>query len=146
MKLTFGMTSLTNARYPGAGEADFKLFDAVDPAVTVAQNFDSVLVPTDHVSRARSDNYYLNTTHLLRAHTSAHQNDFISQGESAFLVAGDVYRRDEIDRSHYPIFHQMEGVRLFAIDEVNKVTNGSVFGHVPPSPLPCCCVGTLVLC
>jgi len=29
------------------------------------------------------------------------------------LVAGDVYRRDEIDSSHYPVFHQMEGVRLF---------------------------------
>lgn len=26
--------------------------------------------------------------------------------------AGDVYRRDEIDRYHYPIFHQMEGVRM----------------------------------
>ena len=29
-----------------------------------------------------------------------------------FLVTGDVYRRDEIDKSHYPVFHQMEGVKL----------------------------------
>jgi hypothetical protein len=28
-------------------------------------------------------------------------------------VSGDVYRRDEIDASHYPVFHQMEGARLF---------------------------------
>lgn len=27
----------------------------------------------------------------------------------AFEPAGDVYRRDSIDQSHYPIFHQMEG-------------------------------------
>ena len=33
------------------------------------------------------------------------------------LVVGDVYRRDAVDSSHYPVFHQMEGVRLF---EPNK--------------------------
>ncbi|CAM9639702.1 unnamed protein product [Phaeothamnion confervicola] len=36
----------------------------------------------------------------------------------AFLVSGDVYRRDEIDSSHYPVFHQMEGVRVFSDSEV----------------------------
>ena len=36
------------------------------------------------------------------------------QGEDAFLVTGDVYRRDTIDATHYPIFHQMEGVRMFS--------------------------------
>ena len=29
------------------------------------------------------------------------------------MVAGDCFRRDEIDASHYPVFHQMEGVRVF---------------------------------
>ena len=28
--------------------------------------------------------------------------------------AGDVYRRDEIDSTHYPVFHQVEGVRLIS--------------------------------
>lgn len=49
----------------------------------------------------------------MRTHTSAHQTHFISQGIPAFLCSGDVYRRDEIDASHYPVFHQMEGVRIF---------------------------------
>lgn len=40
----------------------------------------------------------------------------MSQGIEAFLCTGDVYRRDEIDASHYPVFHQMEGVRIFAKD------------------------------
>ena len=43
---------------------------------------------------------------------------FIFSGLNAFLVVGDVYRRDSIDRSHFPIFHQMEGVRTFSIHEV----------------------------
>ena len=34
-------------------------------------------------------------------------------GLDNFLVVGDVYRRDAVDSSHYPVFHQMEGVRLF---------------------------------
>lgn len=33
------------------------------------------------------------------------------------MIVGDVYRRDEIDRTHYPAFHQMEGVRLFSTQE-----------------------------
>lgn len=55
---------------------------------------------------------------MLRAHTSAHQRELVSSGLDAFLLAGDVYRRDEIDASHYPVFHQMEGVRLFSNHEV----------------------------
>ena len=37
--------------------------------------------------------------------------------EKAFLVTGDVYRRDAIDATHYPVFHQTEGVRVFSEDE-----------------------------
>lgn len=55
---------------------------------------------------------------MLRAHTSAHQRELVSSGLDAFLLAGDVYRRDEIDASHYPVFHQMEGVRLFSNRQV----------------------------
>ena len=55
---------------------------------------------------------------MLRAHTSAHQRELVSAGLDAFLMVGDVYRRDEIDASHYPAFHQMEGVRLFCNHEV----------------------------
>ncbi|XP_075258533.1 phenylalanine--tRNA ligase, mitochondrial-like isoform X2 [Convolutriloba macropyga] len=50
---------------------------------------------------------------LLRAHTSAHQAELIGAGLPAFLVFGDVFRRDEIDSTHFPVFHQCEGVRLF---------------------------------
>lgn len=37
---------------------------------------------------------------------------------TSFLVTGDVYRRDTIDRTHYPVFHQMEGVHIFPEDQL----------------------------
>ncbi|KNC71892.1 phenylalanyl-tRNA synthetase [Sphaeroforma arctica JP610] len=42
----------------------------------------------------------------------------LRQGNRNFLLAGDVYRRDEIDSSHYPVFHQMEGMRMFGPGEI----------------------------
>jgi phenylalanyl-tRNA synthetase alpha chain len=101
------------------GNPLFAVFDNLNPVVTTQQNFDSLLVPDDHVSRSASDTYYVNSETLLRAHTSAHQADLIRSGLDAFLVVGDVYRRDEIDSSHYPVFHQMEGVRLFTTHAVS---------------------------
>ena len=108
------------------GNAIYAHFDNVSPVVTTEQNFDSLLVAPDHVTRSRNDNYYINNTTMLRAHTSAHQRDFIRMGCNQFLVTGDVYRRDEIDSSHYPIFHQMEGVRLFSREELFRKNHGEV--------------------
>ena len=101
----------------------FSLHEHISPIVTVEQNFDSLLVPPDHVSRRKSDSYYLNSREMLRAHTSAHQADLIRMGLDNFLVVGDVYRRDEIDSTHYPVFHQMEGVRLLSGADVSKMSS-----------------------
>ncbi|XP_001378305.1 phenylalanine--tRNA ligase, mitochondrial [Monodelphis domestica] len=92
----------------------FSVFDSLSPVVTPWQNFDSLLVPADHPSRKKGDNYYLNRAHMLRSHTSAHQWNLMRAGLKAFLVVGDVYRRDQIDSHHYPVFHQLEAVRLFS--------------------------------
>jgi phenylalanyl-tRNA synthetase alpha chain len=43
------------------------------------------------------------------------------------LISADVYRRDEIDRSHYPVFHQMEGARMW---DRSKVPNGDIAAQV----------------
>jgi phenylalanyl-tRNA synthetase alpha chain len=104
------------ASFPGASAHSCPLFTVVDnfsPVVSTTQNFDELLVPRDHVSRAKSDNYYINKDTVLRAHTSAHQKELMRSGLGAFLMFGDVYRRDTIDATHYPVFHQCEGVRLF---------------------------------
>ncbi|XP_005327549.2 phenylalanine--tRNA ligase, mitochondrial isoform X1 [Ictidomys tridecemlineatus] len=101
-----------------SGTPLFSVYDDLCPVVTTWQNFDSLLIPAHHPSRKKGDNYYLNRTHMLRAHTSAHQWDLVHAGLDAFLVVGDVYRRDQIDSQHYPVFHQLEGVRLFSQHEL----------------------------
>merc|ERR1719411_183229 len=100
----------------------FSVHEDLSPIVTIEQNFDSLLVPNDHVSRAKSDSYYVNKEYMLRAHTSAHQRDLIKMGLDNFLVVGDVYRRDEIDATHYPVFHQVEGVRLVEERDLCKLS------------------------
>jgi len=53
---------------------------------------------------------------MLRTHTSAHEVDVFAKGTERWLLTADVYRRDEIDASHYPVFHQMEGAKIFGTD------------------------------
>jgi len=98
----------------------FKSFDNLYPVVTAKANFDDVLIPEDHVSRSPNDTYYVDNETVLRCHTSAHQAEMLRKGETHFLVTGDVYRRDSIDATHYPVFHQMEGVCLFTAEDAAK--------------------------
>lgn len=97
----------------------FKIFEDLHPFVSVEDNFDKLLIPKDHPARSKSDTYYLSETRLLRTHTSAHQNSLLSDGETSFLITGDVYRKDEIDSKHYPVFHQMEGVYIDTSETMN---------------------------
>ena len=96
----------------------FKTYDNLSEVVDTKNNFDLLLIPKNHPSRSKSDTYYLTETEVLRTHTSAHQNELLTQGERHFLVTGEVYRKDEIDRFHFPVFHQMEGVHIVE-DDVN---------------------------
>lgn len=91
---------------------DFSKFDTLDPIVTTCANFDTLLIPLDHPSRRTSDTYYVDDDHVLRTHTSAHQYELLAANQKQFLVTGDVFRKDDADATHYPVFHQMEGVRL----------------------------------
>lgn len=94
------------------------------PIVTTVQNFDSLGFPADHPGRSRTDTYYINRDTVLRTHTSAHEVDTFREDKSdGYTISADVYRRDAIDRSHYPIFHQMEGARLW---DRQKVPGGNI--------------------
>ena len=70
-------------------------------------------MPKNHVSRSPKDTYYQDENTVLRPHTSAHQIEMIKKGFNSFIVFGDVYWWDAIDATHYPAFHQMEGVRIY---------------------------------
>lgn len=89
-----------------------------DPVVSVEQNFDELLIPISHPSRSPEDSYYINRRTMLRTHMTTHEREVMATGRKSFLLVGDVYRRDQIDSSHMPVFHQMEGVCIFSPDEL----------------------------
>ncbi|KAE8355300.1 hypothetical protein BDV28DRAFT_51348 [Aspergillus coremiiformis] len=110
---------LIESQFPGPVYGNYH---EENPVVSTAQNFDVLGFPLDHPGRSRTDTYYVNEKTLLRTHTSAHQqayfqrinrNEKLRPEEVGYTVVADVYRRDAIDRSHFPIFHQMEGAMLW---------------------------------
>ncbi|PHH69865.1 hypothetical protein CDD80_6444 [Ophiocordyceps camponoti-rufipedis] len=108
----------------------FAHYNDYHPVVSTAQNFDSLGFPPDHPGRARTDTYYFNDGQLLRTHTSAHQAEAFAataEDQVGYIISADVYRRDEVDRKHYPIFHQMEGARWW---DRNRVPGGDVAAAV----------------
>ncbi|KTW28481.1 phenylalanine-tRNA ligase [Pneumocystis carinii B80] len=93
---------------------NYEIFNEFSPVVSTVKNFDWLKFPIDHPDRKSTNTYYVNENHVLRTHTSAHQIDaFRRMKKKGFLITADVYRRDEIDKNHYPVFHQMEGVRVW---------------------------------
>jgi phenylalanyl-tRNA synthetase alpha chain len=74
--------------------------------------FDALNTPPDHPARNERDTFYLRDGRLLRTHTSTVQ---IRAMESApppirVIAPGAAYRRDELDATHNPQFHQIEGL------------------------------------
>jgi phenylalanyl-tRNA synthetase alpha chain len=94
---------------------------SLPPIVSPQQNFDELEFPADHPGRRPSDSYYLNKDWMLRTHTSAHEVQVFRSGIPKWLLSADVYRRDEIDRSHYPVFHQMEGARVVQPQDMHEL-------------------------
>jgi phenylalanyl-tRNA synthetase alpha chain len=99
--------------------SDFEPVSAGPPIVSVSENFDELGFPSDHPGRSKIDSYYINRDVMLRTHTSAHEVATFQSATPKWLLTADVYRRDEIDASHYPVFHQMEGARSFPTNTKN---------------------------
>ncbi|PLW16171.1 hypothetical protein PCANC_19098 [Puccinia coronata f. sp. avenae] len=98
----------------------FELLRFPDPVVTPHQNFDQLGFPSHHPGRKKGDSYYVNAGRMLRTHTSAHEVESFQAGKENWLLAADVYRRDEIDSSHFPVFHQMEGASVLPRDQIER--------------------------
>lgn len=102
----------------------FKDFDLVNfpKIVTIEECFDLLNTPKDHPARRETDTYYLDDTHILRTHTTAFWSFYLrdkeilkkleKEGEIKALAPGIVFRKDEIDRNHYPAFHQIDGLLI----------------------------------
>lgn len=89
-------------------------FDVVDgPEVeTDHYNFEALNVPADHPARDMQDTFYLAPNLLLRTQTSATQIRTMEQRKPPIkmICPGRVYRADEVDATHSPVFHQIEGL------------------------------------
>jgi phenylalanyl-tRNA synthetase alpha chain len=74
-------------------------------------NFSALNIPLDHPARAMQDTFYFADHRLLRTHTSPVQiREMKKHGVPVRLIAlGRVYRRD-LDQTHTPMFHQLEGL------------------------------------
>jgi phenylalanyl-tRNA synthetase alpha chain len=89
---------------------------------TVENNFDALNSPENHPSRDLSDTFYLNDNILLRTHTSPVQIRAMKElGAPLRIVsAGRTFRFDDVDDTHSPMFHQLEGL---VVDENINMAN-----------------------
>ena len=89
-------------------------FDILDgPEVeTDHYNFECLNVPQDHPARDMQDTFYLAENLLLRTQTSAAQVRTMETRKPPIRIIcpGRVFRADEVDATHSPVFHQIEGL------------------------------------
>jgi len=129
---------------------DFNGFDIikVPEIVPVDVSFDLFDFPADHPARSKSDTYYIDDKHILRTHTTVMwyyylQNEDVKRCMAAdepvgCFCFGKVYRKDEIDRNHMNVFHQIDGwylasknKKVIGLDDLEKALRGiarAVFG------------------
>lgn len=75
-------------------------------------NFEALNVPKYHPARDLQDTFYIDDHYLLRTHTSPVQVRTMARQKPPIriIAPGRVYRSDEIDASHSPVFYQAEGL------------------------------------
>lgn len=75
-------------------------------------NFEALNIPADHPAKDEQDTFYINGEMLLRTQTSSTQIHAMENGKPPIriLAPGRVFRADEVDATHSPSFHQIEGL------------------------------------
>ena len=75
-------------------------------------NFQALNIPENHPARDTQDTFYITENILLRSQTSPVQARVMEKTQPPIRIIspGRVYRSDEVDGSHSPLFHQLEGL------------------------------------
>lgn len=75
-------------------------------------NFEALNIPADHPAKDEQDTFYINSNILLRTQTSPVQVRVMEKGNLPIrmIAPGRVFRSDEVDATHSPSFHQIEGL------------------------------------
>lgn len=91
---------------------DLAIIEIESPYVPIEYNFDRLRVPKNHPSRSYTDTYYQDDKTCLRTHMTCYLYPLghSTSGESKlkYITCGDVYRKDAIDATHFPVFHQID--------------------------------------
>lgn len=113
----------------------YEVFDGRE-VETVWHNFDALNQPEAHPSRDPQDTFYVDGRTLLRTHTSPSQIRAMQEQEPPVYIVspGRTYRRDDLDPTHTPVFHQVEalavdrGITLADLRGTVEAFAGAVFG------------------
>ena len=75
-------------------------------------NFEKLNIPANHPAKDEQDTFYINNEIVLRTQTSPVQVRVMEQGKLPIrmIAPGRVFRSDEVDATHSPSFHQIEGL------------------------------------
>lgn len=75
-------------------------------------NFEALNIPANHPAKDEQDTFYINKDIVLRTQTSSTQVHELEKGKLPIrmIAPGRVYRSDEVDATHSPTFHQVEGL------------------------------------
>jgi len=75
-------------------------------------NFEALNIPANHPAKDEQDTFYINSDILLRTQTSSVQIHEMEKGRIPIrmIAPGRVFRADEVDATHSPSFHQIEGL------------------------------------
>ena len=75
-------------------------------------NFEALNIHKNHPARSEQDTFYIDDSHVLRTHTSTVQIRTMENRKLPIKIIspGRVYRSDELDATHSPVFYQMEGL------------------------------------
>ncbi len=75
-------------------------------------NFEALNIPANHPAKDEQDTFYINSEILLRTQTSSVQIHEMEKGilPIRMIAPGRVFRADEVDATHSPCFHQIEGL------------------------------------
>ena len=86
------------------------------PLVTIKQNFDNLLIPSNHYCRRASDVYYVTEEILLRTHLTAYLYDSLFNSNcNYYYITGPIYRRLEEDSIHSELSHQVNSTTFIPI-------------------------------
>ena len=131
---------------------DFKNYDTIDVPEIVGTDivFDLFDFPKDHPARSGSDSYFIDDTYVLRTHTTVMWYYWLKEqavrkrieaGEATGALSyGKVYRKDEIDRKHMNVFHQIDGwylvrkeEKIITIEDLKKVLSDIAIAAFGPN-------------